>query len=167
MEYVLGFLEDQDVMDYVQGKIQEPPSNAVVATKTKYRKGEIKAKMIIQDSIHKHLVAYISELSTCKEMYDKLVSMFRASNANQVLFFKNQLKNIKKGKDESIQSYFMRLSEIKNNLLAIGEEIVDREMILIAPYDWYVFNTSIINNNVIPDFNEILTRCTQEETTMM
>ena len=42
-------LEDQDVMDYVQGKIQEPPSNAVAATKTKYRKGEIKAKMIIQD----------------------------------------------------------------------------------------------------------------------
>ena len=56
-------LEDQDVMDYVQGKIQEPPSNAVAATKTKYRKGEIKAKMIIRDSIHKHLVAYISELN--------------------------------------------------------------------------------------------------------
>ena len=30
-------LEDQDVMDYVQGKIQEPPSNASVATKKKYR----------------------------------------------------------------------------------------------------------------------------------
>ena len=40
-------LEDQDVMDYVQGNIQEPPSNAVAATKMKYRKGEIKAKMII------------------------------------------------------------------------------------------------------------------------
>ena len=75
-------LEDQDVMDYVQGKIHEPPSIAPAATKTKYRKGEIKAKMIIWDSIHKHLVAYIFELSTSKEMYDKLVSMFRASNAN-------------------------------------------------------------------------------------
>ena len=44
-------LENQDVMDYVQGKIHEPPSNALVATKTKYRKGIIKAKMIIRDSI--------------------------------------------------------------------------------------------------------------------
>ena len=35
-------LEDQDVMEYVQGKIQEPPSNAPIATKTKYRKGEKK-----------------------------------------------------------------------------------------------------------------------------
>ena len=51
-------------MDYVQGKIIEPPSNAPVATKTKYKKGEVKAKKIIRDSIHKHLVAYISKLGT-------------------------------------------------------------------------------------------------------
>ena len=88
--------------------------------------------MIIRDSIHKHLVAYIFELKTSKDMYDKLVSMFKARNANQILFFKNQLKSIKKGKDESIQSYFMRLNEIRNNLLAIGEEIFDREIVLIA-----------------------------------
>ena len=72
-------------------------------------------KKIIRNSIHKHLVAYISEFSTSKEMYDKLVSMFRARNANQVLFFKIQLKNIKKGKEESIQSYFMRLTQIMND----------------------------------------------------
>jgi len=28
-------LEEQDVMEYVQGKISEPPSNASAATKTK------------------------------------------------------------------------------------------------------------------------------------
>ena len=87
-------LEDQDVMDYVQGNIHEPPSNAA---------------------------AYIFEMRTSEEMYDKLVSVFRGSNSNQILFFKNQLKNIKKGKDESIQSYFMRLTKIKNNIIAIGE----------------------------------------------
>ena len=109
-------LEDKDVMDYVQGNIQEYPSNAYVAMNSKYRKGKIKENIIIQDSIHKHFVAYISELKTSNEMYDKLVSMFRANNANQILFLKNQLKNIKKDKDESMQSYFMRLTEIKNNL---------------------------------------------------
>ena len=50
-------LEDQDVMDYVQGKIQEPPSTATVAAKTKYMKGEINAKLMIRDSIHKSLVS--------------------------------------------------------------------------------------------------------------
>ena len=103
-------LEDQDAMDYVQGKIQEPPSTATVVAKTKYKKGEIKAKFMIRDSIHKSLVAYISELGTSKEMYNKLVHMFKANNANQVLFFKDQLKNLKKGRDESVQSYFLKLT---------------------------------------------------------
>ena len=79
-------------MDYVHEKIIEPSSNALAATKTKYKKGEVKAKKIIRDSIHKHLVASISELGTSKEMYDKLVSIIRASNANQILFLKNNLK---------------------------------------------------------------------------
>ena len=34
-------LEDQDVMDYVQGKIQEPPSTATAATKTKYKEHKV------------------------------------------------------------------------------------------------------------------------------
>ena len=32
--------------------------------------------------------------------------------------------------------------------------------------EWHVFNTTILNNNVIPDFNEVLSRCVQEETRM-
>ena len=35
-------LEDQDVMDYVQSKIQEPPSTATTVAKSKYKKGESK-----------------------------------------------------------------------------------------------------------------------------
>jgi len=115
-------LEDHDLMDHVLGKIQEPPSNATAAAKTKYKKGEIKAKLMIRESIHKSVVAYISELGTSKEMYDKLILMFKVNNVNQVLFFKNQLKNLKKGRDESVQTYFMKLTEIRNNLLAIGRQ---------------------------------------------
>ena len=96
-----------------KGKIQEPPSTAPAATKSKYKKGEIKAKLMIRDTIHNSLVAYISELGTSKEMYDKLVNMFKANNENQVFFFKNQLKNLKKGRDESVQYYFLKLTEIR------------------------------------------------------
>ena len=59
-------LEDQYVMDYVQGQIQEPSPTATAASKTKYKKWEIKAKLIIRESIHKILVAYISEFGTSK-----------------------------------------------------------------------------------------------------
>ena len=64
-------LEEMEVMDYVHGKIPEPPSNASAAVKTKYNRAEVKAKKIIRDSIDKHLVDYNSELKTSKEIYDR------------------------------------------------------------------------------------------------
>lgn len=52
---------------------------------------------------------------------------------------------------EHIQSYFMRITEIKNDLLSIGEVIIDKELTLTAlgglPPEWYVFRTTILNND--------------------
>ena len=112
-------------MDYVRGRIREPPSNASATTRNKYAKGEVKMKKIIWDSIDKRLVAYVSELNTSKEIYDRLVSLFKVNDANQVLFLRNKLKEIKKGKDESMQAYLLRITEIKNDRLFIGEVIPD------------------------------------------
>ena len=58
-------LEDQDVMDYVQGKIQEPPSTATTAAKTKYKKGEIKAKLMIRDSFIRVYCLHLQATSLC------------------------------------------------------------------------------------------------------
>lgn len=155
-------LEEKEV-DSVQGKIPEPPSNATVVVKTKYNRVQVKAKNIIRDSIDKHLVAYISELKTSMEIYDRLVDMFKVSNANQILFLNNKLKDIKKGKDEDIQSYFLRIIEIENDLLSIGEVIPDRELTLTTPGglppEWYVFRTTILNNDRIIGFEELMLRC--------
>ena len=96
-------------------------------------------------------MAYISELNTSKEINDRLVDMFNVSNANQNLFLKNKLNDIKKGKDEDIQSYFLNITEIKNDVLSIGEAIPNRELTLTTlgglPPEWFVFRTSILNND--------------------
>lgn len=43
-------------------------------------------------------VAYISDLNTPEDIYDRLVSVFKVSDANKILFLKNKLKDIKKGR---------------------------------------------------------------------
>lgn len=104
-------------------------------------------------------------------MYDKLVGMFKVTKASQILFLKKKLKDINMDTWESIQSYFMRITQIKNELLLIGEVVVDRELILIAlggiSRPWNISTTTILNNDRIPGFDELLARCTQEETRMM
>ena len=92
---------------------------------------------------------------------------FKVNNANQILFLKNKMKDIKMDRGESIQSYFMRITEIKNDLLSIGEVTGDQELSLIArgglTRDWDVFNTTNINNDTILGYEELLARCSQEE----
>lgn len=100
-------------MDYVQQKILKPPSNASTTGKAKYKKGEVKAKKIIRDSINRHLVSYIFDLNTSKEIYDRLVGLFKSSYPYQIPFLKSKLKDIKNGKCEDIQSYFMRITKLK------------------------------------------------------
>ena len=109
------------MLDYVKGKIPWPPSNALAATKSKYNKVEFKVKKIIRDSMYKCLMAYISNLNTSKENYDRLVSMFKVSDENEILFLKTKLKDIKKGKDKDIQSYFLRITDIKSDIISIRE----------------------------------------------
>jgi len=88
-------LEDQGVLDHVKGNIVEPSSNASAAAWNKWKNGEVKTKKIIRDSIDKRLVAYISDLDTSKEIYDRLVSLF--NDANQVLFLRNKLMENQEG----------------------------------------------------------------------
>ena len=117
------------------------------------------------------MVTYIYDLENSKEMHDKLVGMFKVNNANQALFLKNKLKDIKMDRGDSIQSYFVTITEIKNDLLSIGEVVGDRELTLIAlgglTREWGVFNTTILNNDKISGYDELLARCTQEEIRMM
>ena len=40
-------LEENDAMDYVKGRVVEPPSSALVVAKTKYKKDEVKANKLL------------------------------------------------------------------------------------------------------------------------
>ena len=68
-------MNENDVLEYVEGKVPEPLENAFAAVKAKYKKGEIKENKIIIDSLRDHLLTYISKLKKSKEIYDKLVGM--------------------------------------------------------------------------------------------
>eukprot|EP00253_Pinus_taeda_P002262 PITA_02262 len=69
-----------------------------------------------------------------------------------------------------MQAYFLRITEIKNDLLSIGEVVPDKEMTITTlgglPLEWYLFRTTLLNNNVILGFEELMARCIQEETRM-
>ena len=56
-------------------------------------------------------------------MFDALTNIFEGKNINWRMTLKNQLKGVKIQKIETIQSYLYRVSQIKEQLEAIGDMV--------------------------------------------
>jgi hypothetical protein len=121
-------LAKNKALDIVKGKIVKPefkegeekePQN--VAAMEKFKDVDINAMSIIVDSIKDHLIPYISHLDSSKKMYDALTNLFSVRNIGQVMSLKNELRDMKMNDEDSITSYFVRISQLRDQLQVIEE----------------------------------------------
>lgn len=124
-------LIENEVVEYVKGLINKPPKEEAQAL-AKYMKGEIRAQRILIDSIKGTLIPYVAKLETSKEIYGKLVELLSISTAGEVIYLINYLYKIKISKENGIDSYFMRVSEIRDKLQELGEIMFDKEITTIV-----------------------------------
>jgi putative lipoic acid-binding regulatory protein len=82
----------------------------------KFKDGDINAMSIIVDSIKDHLIPYISHLDSSKKTYDALTNLFSVRNIGQVMSLKNELRDMKMNDDDSITSYFVKISQLRDQL---------------------------------------------------
>ena len=102
---------------YISGEVPVPEGDDAKAL---HKKNLVKAKRIIVDSIKDHLIPHVSSLKTPKEMFHSLTKLFEGMNINQKITLRKQLKNVKIQNAETIQSYFTSVSQIKEQLEAMG-----------------------------------------------
>jgi hypothetical protein len=80
---------------------------------------------------------------------------------------RTQLKNVKMRNSETIQSYFTRLSQIKEQLEAIGDIVEEVELVMTTlnglPKSWESFIHGIYSRRNITKFSMLWEDCTQEE----
>jgi hypothetical protein len=160
-------------LDIVKGKIVKPefeegkekePQN--VAAMEKFQDVDINAMSIIVDSIKDHLIPYISHLDSSKKMYDALTNLFSVRNIGQVMSLKNELHDMKMNDDDNITLYFVRISQLRDQLQAIEEITSEKEMVNIVlnglPKTWDTFAASMNTRKEYPTFEELWTSCAQE-----
>jgi hypothetical protein len=133
----------------------------------KFKDSDINVMSIIVDSIKDHLIPYISHLDSYKKMYDSLTNLFSVRNIGQIMSLKNELCDMKMNDDENITSYFVRISELRDQLQGIEEIISKKELVNIVlngiPKTWDAFATSMNTRKECPTFEELWTCCAQEE----
>ena len=92
----------------------------------------IRSKRIIADSIKDHLIPQVSSKDKPKEMFDALSGMYEGRNINQKMNLRAQLKSTQMRKGEQIHEYFTRVSQFKEQLEAIEDNIDEIELVMTA-----------------------------------
>jgi hypothetical protein len=133
------------------GKEKKPQN---VATLEKFKDNDINVMSIILDFVKDHLIPYISHLDPSKKMYDALRNIFSVRIIGQLMSLKNELCDTKMTKDETIASYFVRISQLRDQIQAIKESIPENEVVNIAlnglSISWDAFFASMNTRKEFP-----------------
>lgn len=120
-------LKENEIMDYIKGNVIVLAREQTQAI-AKYNKDETRAQRILIESIKDHLIAYVSELETSKEIYVKLVELFLVSTIGEVTLLRYELYKMKISKEEGIAPYYIKVSEMRDQLQELGDVMSDREI---------------------------------------
>jgi len=96
------------------------------------------------------------------------VGLFSVSTIGEVISLHNELYKMKISKEEEITPYFMKVSEMRDQLQELGEVMSDREtttaVLNALPEEWSNFTSSIYAKKEATPLNELWSLCKIEET---
>ena len=105
---------------YISGEV---PALEGDEAKDIHKKNLVKANIVNIYSIKDHIIPHVSSLKTPKEVFDALTKLFEEKSINLKMTLRNQLKNVKIHSSKTMQSYFTKVSQIKEQLEAIEDNV--------------------------------------------
>ena len=86
-------------------------------------------------------------------MFDALSNLFEGRNVNRKMTLRNQLKSVKAQKSKTMQSYFTRVSQSKEQLEAISDMVEEAEIVMTTlnglPRDWESFIRGMCSRRIL------------------
>ena len=122
-------LEDNDVKQFVDKRCKQ---SDVEPNKTIWGKGNMKTMQIILDGVKNEIVPMLMKHQTTFNMMSISINAYEVNNATRTLVLKRQLNHIKIRKGESMNSYFLRVASLRDELASIGTIIEDKELSFMA-----------------------------------
>jgi hypothetical protein len=158
-------LKENKIWNYVSSVVVVPTTDPVSLDLHEVK--EAKAQRIILDGVKDHLIPHLAEKKTTKEMWDALKNLFEAKNENRKMALKAKLHDTKMGKEESVSSYLTWVTQVKDELAAVGEVISDSELVRIVlkgfTKEWEVFVKCVVGRDHLLDWSKLWDHFIQEE----
>jgi len=104
-------------------------------------------------------------------MFDALIRLYEIKNTSRKLTLRHQLRNVMMNMSKIVSNYFMRISQIKDQLAAIGDSVDDAELVTTTlngfPSSWDPFVQGICARGKLSKFDKLWTDCTYEESRLI
>jgi hypothetical protein len=104
-------------------------------------------------------------------MYEALRRLYENKYIINNLTLRNQLRNMKMDNSESVTSYIMTVSQIKDQLATVGDVISDKELVTTTlngfPTFWIPFVQGVCARSKLPKFDKLWADCTHEESILV
>ena len=123
-------LQENKLWSHVSTIVTVPSSDPIALDLHEVK--EAKSQRIILDGVKNHLIPHLAEKTTAKEMWDTLKGLYEAKNENRIMALKEELHATNMVKREDVASYLTRVAQVKDELLVVGEVIVDSKLVRIA-----------------------------------
>ena len=86
-------------------------------------------------------------LRIAKYCFDALANLYEKKAPTQKRILKKKLRTLKMGKDDTVASFFSKIAQIKDQLIAIGVLVDDDDLVQTTfdglPNSWGVFLASV------------------------
>ena len=100
------------------------------------------------------MIPYISSKTRAYQMWDALTNLFQSSNENRKMVLREKLKSIKMAKAEGVISCLTRISQVRDELVAVGEVVPSSKLVRTAlnrvSKPWAVFVEAIVARENLP-----------------
>ena len=114
---------------------------------------------IIVDVVQDHIVPIVAKHVTAYRTFKALENAFIVYYTGRRLALKRQMNNISMNKGESVNAFFMRIIELRDQLFSVIYEIDNQELSLIAlgglPNSWESFVQGISARSKIPKLDRL------------
>ena len=90
---------------------------------------QAKANRVVFDSVKNNLMVVLASLRTAKECFDALANLYEKKAPTQRRVLKKQLRSVRMEKDEKVATFFSRIAQIRDQLLAIGDKVEDDDLV--------------------------------------
>ena len=97
-----------------------------------FKKRNVKAKRVILDSVKDHIILHVAGRDYAFQMWESLSSLYQSSNQNKKMVLREKLRGTRMARGESVTAYFTRVSQVRDELAAVGETVDSAELIRVA-----------------------------------